>query len=280
MTSFWFPFGRSGTEAPDRSSRKEMTFKPRLECLEARDVPSANPLNGLLGQLNPGVVPIDVNFVSTQGGQATAVGQVGINPISVPVTLTASAGSNGAEILHLHLNPIHLDVLGLNVQTSNICLDVTAQQGSGNLLGNLLYDVAHALDTNGGNLGSALGGLGPLQSLVFDLELGTLLDGGINAATGPSSMGHTNQAQNLPPGATDLVHLSAGPINLNLLGLMVNVDNCANGPVVVDAYAQSGSGELLGNLLTSVANLLNPSQMNTAGEQVLGNIVGDVLTVV
>ncbi len=171
-------------------------------------------------------------------------------------------------------------MLGLNVQTSNICLDITAQQGSGNLLGNLVYDVAHALDTNGQNVGGALSGLSPVQNLLFDLELSSLLTGGLNAATSPSAIGNTANATNLPPGATDLVHLSLGPVNLNLLGLNVALDNCANGPVVVDAYAQSGSGELLGNLLSGVANAFNPNGNNMGVEHALGNVVNTVLTAV
>jgi hypothetical protein len=283
MAFGWFSFWQSDSETRDRSARQEVTFKPSLETLEARDVPSANPLDGLLGAFNPGVVPINFNFVNTAGGQATAIGQVGANAISVPLTLTATPGSNGAEILNLHLSPIHLDVLGLNVQTSNICLNITAQQGSGNLLGNLLYGVAHALDTNGGNLGNALSGLGPLGSLVFDLELATLLNGSLSSTTtGPSAIGPTSQATGLPPGADDLLHLSAGPVNLNLLGLNVALNNCANpaGPITVDVYTVPGSGELLGNLLTSVSNILNPNGSNLAGEQTLGNIVNTVLTVV
>ena len=276
-----FGWWKADSEASSRPARQDATFKPQLESLEDRVVPSANPLDGLLGGLNPGVVPISFNFVNTAGGQATAMGQVGANALSVPLTLSATPGSGGSEILNLHINPIHLDVLGLNVQTSPICLDITAVPGSGNLLGNLLYGVAHSLDQNGGNLGNALGGLSPIQNLLFDLELGTLLNGALGGNTlGPTALGHTNQAQGLPPNATDLVHLSAGPITLNLLGLNVKLDNCSNGPVVVDVYTQSGSGQLLGNLLTDVAHILDSSGQNTAGEQVLGNVVNQVLTII
>jgi len=65
-------------------------------------------------------------------------------------------------------------------------------------------------------------------------------------------------------------------VNLNLLGLDVNVDNCANGPVTVDVTATSGPGNLLGNLLTGVSNLLNGSN-NPLATQVLNQLVGDVL---
>ena len=50
----------------------------------------------------------------------------------------------------------------------------------------------------------------------------------------------------------DILHLELGPIDLNLLGLVVHVDK-----IVIDIDAQSGAGNLLGNLLCAVANLLN-----------------------
>jgi hypothetical protein len=63
--------------------------------------------------------------------------------------------------------------------------------------------------------------------------------------------------------ATNILHLSLGPVDLNLLGLQVGLDNCNNGPVTVDITAQPGPGNLLGNLLGGVAHLLdNPSNPN------------------
>lgn len=271
-----------------RSPAQHSFIRPSLERLEEREVPSANPLDAFLGSV-PGLVPIQINSITggqqTQAGQLsyTANAQVGANQVSIPLTMTASSGGAGTEILHLHLSPIHLDVLGLNVQTSNICLDVTAQQGSGNLLGNLLYNVAHSLDPANGNSGNALSGLSPIDNLLISLTTSSLLDGGLNAATSPSSIAASSAAANdqvLPSGANDILHLSLGPVNLNLLGLNVALNNCNNGPVVVDAYTQSGQGELLGNILNDVTNLLNPSQNNLAGEMALGNIVNSVLNAV
>jgi hypothetical protein len=51
-------------------------------------------------------------------------------------------------ILHLDLGPIFLDVLGLQVTTNEIVLDITAVAGSGNLLGNLLCALVRILDQN------------------------------------------------------------------------------------------------------------------------------------
>ncbi|MFC4712875.1 hypothetical protein ACFO5U_08395 [Planococcus dechangensis] len=55
----------------------------------------------------------------------------------------------GCQILFLDLGPIFLDVLGLQVDLSQIVLDITAVPGAGNLLGNLLCAVAGLLDGTG-----------------------------------------------------------------------------------------------------------------------------------
>jgi hypothetical protein len=65
-------------------------------------------------------------------------------------------------ILHLDLGPLDLNLLGLHVHLNEVILDVTAEPGPGNLLGNLLCAVAGLLD--GVNIGGVLGGL--LQNLI------------------------------------------------------------------------------------------------------------------
>lgn len=60
------------------------------------------------------------------------------------------AAANGScTILDLTLGPLHLDLLGLVVDTNTIHLTITAQQGPGNLLGNLLCGVANLLNGTG-----------------------------------------------------------------------------------------------------------------------------------
>jgi hypothetical protein len=49
--------------------------------------------------------------------------------------------------------------------------------------------------------------------------------------------------------------IELGPLDLNLLGLRVEVDNCANDPVILDITANPARG-LLGQLLCGLANLL------------------------
>lgn len=63
--------------------------------------------------------------------------------------LLGSGSGGSCEILSLDLGPLNLDLLGLVVDLSAVELDVTAQPGPGNLLGNLLCAVAGLLDRDG-----------------------------------------------------------------------------------------------------------------------------------
>ena len=50
------------------------------------------------------------------------------------------------DVLNLVLGPLHLDLLGLVVDLNQVVLNIIAEQGPGNLLGNLLCAVAGLLD--------------------------------------------------------------------------------------------------------------------------------------
>jgi hypothetical protein len=64
--------------------------------------------------------------------------------VRIPVNIGQSSGT--CEILDLVLGPLHLDLLGLVVDLNQVHLEITAEQGPGNLLGNLLCAVAGLLD--------------------------------------------------------------------------------------------------------------------------------------
>ena len=57
------------------------------------------------------------------------------------------------------------------------------------------------------------------------------------------------------PNACQVLNLTLGPINLNLLGLSVRTNR-----IDLRIEAVPGAGNLLGNLLCAVTNLLNPAQ--------------------
>jgi hypothetical protein len=75
----------------------------------------------------------------------------------------AGSAVGTCDILNLDLGPLDLNLLGLKVHLNEVVLDITAQSGPGQLLGNLLCDVAHLLDNNG-----PLGGL--LQNVLTQLS--------------------------------------------------------------------------------------------------------------
>ena len=77
-------------------------------------------------------------IVTAADGTTTSV----IRTISLPVAV----GDTTCQILHLDLGPLNLNLLGLNVDLSRIVLDITAESGAGNLLGNLLCGVANLLN--------------------------------------------------------------------------------------------------------------------------------------
>ena len=252
-------------------------FRPTLEGLEDRTVPSAAA--GLAvpalapAQVAPAVhqvsniININITNVVVENGQLVAQGLVGSTAFSAPLILSTSPNPGGdCPILHLRIDAIHLDLLGLKVDTSNICLDIDAHPGPGNLLGNLLCDISHLLDS-GTPLSSILSGLSTTQLSDLSSGLTSLLNSTFSRLTAPSAV----------TGATgNILHLSLGPVDLNLLGLEVSLDNCANGPVTVDISAQPGPGKLLGNLLSGLTHLLDSSAASPALANKLFHIAREI----
>lgn len=213
---------------------------------------------------NFNVLPITIQSVTVTGGQLMANGLVGTTPFQTPITLTPGQTPAGAScpILNLSLGPINLDLLGLNVDTSPICLDITAVPGPGRLLGNLLCGIANLLNS-GLTQSAVLGGLSAQDLATLDSGLTQLLN---QAVFIPLSSSEALQAA-----TCNVLSLAIGPLDLNLLGLRVELDDCSGGPVTVDITADPAGG-LLGDLLCSLANLLNGSGGQTGILAVLRNI--------
>ena len=107
---------------------------------------------------------------ANQDGQLVAIGTltlliggvVNIVPVIVPVDLSPGATTATCEILHLVLGPLDLNLLGLMVHLNQVVLDISAQSGPGNLLGNLLCAIANLL-----NHQNPLGGLAALLNQLL-----------------------------------------------------------------------------------------------------------------
>ena len=240
------------------------------------------------GQLDSSisVVPTVSGISLNDAGQLVASGQVTADirgrtntvpftDVPVDISLADDQTAAGAcPILDLRLAPINLNLLGLVVETSPICLKITAYDGGG-LLGDLLCSVAGLL--NGGvSLGDIVNGVGiptggvSVGALTTD-QVGLLLAGVqdlLNGALGQLTNAVAGSVQDLPGGGPDcaILNLALGPVDLTLLGLNVHLDDCADGPVTVDITAVRG--QLLGNLLCGLLH---------GGGLGIGSTLGDLI---
>jgi len=111
-----------------------------------------------------GVAVVQGDMTATlRRGDGSLVGRVHRHDITLPVKApgghlqSASFSSAAAQqatcsILHLVLGPLDLNLLGLKVHLDRVVLDITAESGSGNLLGNLLCAVANLLNNTSPSL--------------------------------------------------------------------------------------------------------------------------------
>jgi len=131
---------------------------PALVSAQAKSSPLTIPITGTGG----GAVfsgTFQLQKFATDQGQLVATGLLsGVvttasgasTSIVRTIALPAVVGDTSCAILHLDLGPLNLDLLGLQVDLSRVVLDITAQSGAGNLLGNLLCAVTNLLNDPSG----------------------------------------------------------------------------------------------------------------------------------
>ena len=145
------------------------------------------------------------------------------------------------DILSLNLAPLRLELLGLIVELDRVVLTIKADSNGG-LLGGLLCGLA------GGS------GLTTLPTTVAANRLTTAAKQG-GLAAGPGFALPVQAPTVLPPvpgGICTVLDLVLGPLDLNLLGLMVHLDR-----VQLRITADPTKG-LLGSLLCSLAGGPSP----------------------
>jgi hypothetical protein len=153
-----------------------------------------------------------------------------VENFALQLLLPDDENGGACSVLNLELGPIDLDLLGLHVDTSPICLEITAFAGEG-LLGDLLCGLA------GGNLA--------LLQDVLDVLPGILTESLDGETDGPGP-------EDICDGECVILDLALGPVDLTLLGLNVYLHDCDDGPVQVCVSASQGQG-LLGDLLCGLA---------------------------
>jgi hypothetical protein len=225
----------------------------------ARSVHAQAGGRGALGLSNP-VESVDI----VNGGLVATL----VDGQQLPLGLTAQRVPGApCPILDLSLGPIDLDLLGLVVQTSPICLEITAHPGGG-LLGNLLCAVARLLD-GGVSLADILASLNAQQQARLLDAIRDVLNAALNQLNN-AAVTAVQQQQ-----ACTILDLALGPLELNVLGLVVELDDCSGGPVTVTITAVPGVGNLLGNLLCGLLGGITPgTTLAQLLQQVLAAIIG------
>jgi hypothetical protein len=93
------------------------------------------------------------------------------------------------------------------------------------------------------------------------------------ASVANASAARTSQLPPLPPGnACSILSLDLGPVNLNLLGLVVRTN-----PIQLRIDAVQGAGNLLGNLLCGITGILNPSALSSTPLGQLAQVLNALL---
>lgn len=117
----------------------------------------------------------------------------------------------------------------------------------------------------------------------FSQVNGQLTANGVFTGTATSAMGTVTTLDSALSSAVvagvdpscQILNLTLGPLNLNLLGLVITIPN----PVVLNITAVPGAGNLLGNLLCDVANLLNGVNLGSLGT-LLDTLIGDLNNII
>lgn len=132
---------------------------PAATAAQRNNTPVSIPVTGTTAAGGAFSGVFNLASFAVRDGQVVAVGTLSgvltsatgvVGSVVSNVALPTAVGQTACDILHLDIGPIALNLLGLQVDLSRIVLDITAQAGAGNLLGNLLCAVAGLLDNPSG----------------------------------------------------------------------------------------------------------------------------------
>lgn len=209
------------------------------------------PAAGAAERTKPRTISVDVaveKFVVRDGRPyAVATARtLAYNRMGLPrrakqkTTLAVSTAANGCKILTLKLDELRLTLLGLTVDTSSVNLNITGQKTGS--LGKLFCALASGLRLKStARLAAATRGL---NKRLRHQRLHTLR---FRAAIQPQA--RASQAQPTCP----VLDLTLGPLNLNLLGLYVDLYGpTPKDPVTVTITADPNGGAL-GKLFCQLA---------------------------
>ncbi len=219
---------------------------------------------GSFSQHDTGQVLTDVYYLRSGLSMASSALQTADSASSAtaPPPPASPNPPPGNELITLKLNPLNVNLLGLQLQTNQIEVNISAQPGQAELLGNLLGSTANLLNLPAVN--NAVNNV--LGSAVSLLNSGTLSVSGVNTTSGSLTTA---------PGtaSTSVLTLHVAPVTLNLLGAVVTTS-----PIDLTLTANPGQGQVLGNTLTDLANLFNPPLPSSLTIDDINTKLGDLLT--
>ncbi len=214
-------------------------------------------------------VDVTAQRFAVEGGKVVARGPV-------TATLTRSDGTTetlhqrvnlrvdptkNCQILDLHLAKLYLNLLGLQVRTSDINVKLTGD--SKQALGKLFCKLSKGL-TLGKNalakrsaisLNKALDGHGlPVLSMTAPIHVQQQESSDGSAAR----MSHSRQASEgnippIPPGSCEVLDLFLGPLHLDLLGLVVDLYGATPADAVRVHITADPNGGVLGSTFCQLA---------------------------
>lgn len=204
----------------------------------AEDPPAPNAKNGKVA------VSVEVDRVQAKANRTIARGTVtarltDINGnrsvVKEPVTVEVRAAAGGCKILTLDLEELDLKLLGLRVHLGKVNLAVTGQRNGG-VLGRLFCKLAST------RLGKRVEAARAITARL-DRRPMRLISLQVPITQRVTSA----QAGNSPP-VCQVLNLIVGPLNLELLGLVVDLNK-----VKLDITATRGAGAL-GDLFCKLAD--------------------------
>jgi hypothetical protein len=280
------------------------------------DVPVTGSVTHVVSGLVTPIAKIDVQRFAVENGRAVAIAslqdatgkELAVAPIPIDRAASRGSGASGysaqaqrsCRILHLELGPLDLNLLGLRIQLNRVVLDITAQRGPGNLLGNLLCAVAGLLDPAaptatlvarlnrllGFLLGSPFAGI-PATGTVTNSTTGAVSQiASVDVTRFAVQGGQLVALAALRDATGRVLATTAVPVDLSQTGVSSAAYSSAQqrtcrilhlvlGPLdlnllglriqlnrlVLDITAEPGPGNLLGNLLCSITRLLDRSPL-------------------
>lgn len=187
-------------------------------------------------------------FVADRSGVralGTATASVGGRGTQRPVTLAVSR-STKCTVLSLSLQKLQLQLLGLNLDTSAINLRITGD--SDGTLGALFCRLASGL-----KLSSLAGARSAAASLNHRLAKRPMRALAVRASL-PTAQASQAATSTTPAGSCDVLDLVLGPLNLDLLGLVVDLYGpTTTKPVEVHVTANPFGG-ILGSVFCKLAS--------------------------